>query len=103
MLFDDEGSPVGFAQCQLRRDCVEGTSTSPLGYLEGIYIDEARRRRRCGRTLLAACEKWAAECGCTEFASDCKLGNDESLAFHLSAGLVEAARVVCFAKRLARP
>ena len=28
--------PIGFAQCQLRYDYVEGTSTSPVGYLEGI-------------------------------------------------------------------
>ena len=30
------GAPVGFAQCQLRRDYVEGTRSSPVGYLEGI-------------------------------------------------------------------
>ena len=29
---------VGFAQCQLRHDYVEGTTTSPVGYLEGIYV-----------------------------------------------------------------
>ena len=32
--------PVGFAQCQLRHDYVEGTSTSPVGYLEGIFVAE---------------------------------------------------------------
>ena len=96
LLFDDDGSPTGFAQCQLRRDYVEGTGTSPVGYLEGIYVDETQRRRGCGRALLAACERWAAGCGC-------KLDNDESLAFHLSAGFSEANRVICFAKRLARP
>ena len=25
--------PVGFAQCQLRNDYVEGTATNPVGYL----------------------------------------------------------------------
>ena len=30
--------PIGFAQCQLRYDYVEGTSTSPVGYLEGIFV-----------------------------------------------------------------
>lgn len=29
---------VGFAQCQLRNDYVEGTDTSPVGYLEGILL-----------------------------------------------------------------
>lgn len=34
-LFLDEGIPVGFAQCQLRHDYVEGTIHSPVGYLGG--------------------------------------------------------------------
>lgn len=33
--------PVGFAQCQLRHDYVEGTETSPVGYLEGIFVKKA--------------------------------------------------------------
>ena len=32
--------PVGFAHCQLRHDYVEGTKSSPVGYLEGIYVAE---------------------------------------------------------------
>jgi len=34
---------VGFAQCGLRHDYVEGTDTSPVGYLEGIFVEEANR------------------------------------------------------------
>ncbi|MDE6738951.1 MAG: GNAT family N-acetyltransferase, partial [Lachnospiraceae bacterium] len=37
--------PVGFAQCQLRHDYVEGTETTPVGYLEGIFIMESYRNR----------------------------------------------------------
>ena len=37
-LLSIEGRPAGFAQCQLRRDYVEGTGSSPVGYLEGIFI-----------------------------------------------------------------
>ncbi|WP_428994613.1 GNAT family N-acetyltransferase [Enteroscipio rubneri] len=33
------------------------------------------------RELLRACEAWAKERGCTEFASDCELDNAASLAF----------------------
>ena len=35
-LAEEEGAFAGFAQCQLRRDYVEGTETSPVGYLEGV-------------------------------------------------------------------
>ena len=95
-----DGKAAGFAHCQLRHDYVEGTDSSPVGYLEGIYVEEALRRRGHARALLAACETWAAGRGCTEFASDCELGNEASRAFHLHAGFDEANRIVCFAKRL---
>ena len=95
-----EKRPVAFAQCQLRHDYVEGTETSPVGYLEGIYVDERCRGRGFGRMLLCACEDWARDMGCTEFASDCELENTGSLAFHLKMGFGEANRVICFAKKL---
>ena len=96
----DNGIPIGFAQCQLRRDYVEGTSTSPVGYLEGIFVQEAYRGKGYGRALAAACEAWAGEQGCSEFASDCGLGNSNSLAFHKAIGFEEAGRIICFTKRL---
>lgn len=36
-ILDLDNQPAGFAQCQLRHDYVEGTESSPVGYLEGIY------------------------------------------------------------------
>ncbi len=92
--------PVGFAQCQLRHDYVEGTDSSPVGYLEGIYVEELHRRRGFARLLLAACEVWAQEQGCTEFASDCELDNIDSFHFHLGLGFEEANRIICFTKKL---
>ena len=95
-----EGKAIGFAQCQLRHDYVEGTETSPVGYLEGIFVEENYRKRGYAKQLLAACENWAKEQGCTEFASDCELENTGSLKFHLSLGFEEANRVICFTKKL---
>ena len=91
-------APIGFAQCQLRHDYVEGTDSSPVGYLEGIFMEEAHRRQGCARKLLAVCEEWAKELGCSEFASDCELTNADSLAFHLKMGFIEANRIICFTK-----
>ena len=72
-------TPVGFAQCQLRHDYVEGTETTPVGYLEGIFVK-----------------------GCTEFASDCELENADSFRFHMAMDFAEANRIICFTKRLQR-
>ena len=91
---------VGFAQCALRHDYVEGTSTSPVGYLEGIYVREEHRREGVAAGLLSACETWARQQGCREFASDCELDNAQSLRFHLAAGFEEANRIICFTKKL---
>ena len=91
---------VGFAQCQLRQDYVEGTQSSPVGYLEGIFVAEPYRNQGYARDLLTACEAWAREKGCSEFASDCELGNDASLAFHSNVGFEEANRIICFTKKL---
>ena len=98
MLVD--GEPAGFAQCGLRRDYVEGTQSSPVGYLEGVYIKAPYRQQGGARALLRACEEWAREKGCREFASDCELTNTQSLSFHLACGFDEANRIICFTKRL---
>jgi aminoglycoside 6'-N-acetyltransferase I len=55
------GKPIGFSQCQLRRDYVEGTESSPVGYLEGIFVSDGYRKRGYASELLSECEKWAKE------------------------------------------
>lgn len=91
---------VGFAQCGLRLDYVEGTDSSPVGYLEGIFVEKEYRKKGLAKEMLEACQEWAKEQGCTEFASDCELNNEESLKFHLKMGFVEANRIICFTKKL---
>lgn len=95
-----EGEAIGFAQCQLRYDYVEGTNTSPVGYLEGLYVKEAFRQQGIAKNLVNACENWAKVKGCQEFASDCELENEGSLAMHLKLGFTEANRIICFTKQL---
>ncbi|SIT87344.1 aminoglycoside 6'-N-acetyltransferase [Edaphobacillus lindanitolerans] len=92
--------PVGFAQVQLRHDYVEGTSTGPVGYLEGLYVEARFRQEGMARELVRGCEEWARQQGCTEFASDCELGNDVSRDVHLHLGFNEVNRIIAFAKKL---
>lgn len=97
---EEAGEIVAFAQCQLRFDYVEGTDSKPVGYLEGIYVKEGFRRFGVAKALVARCEEWARKRGCREFASDCEIDNQNSLAFHLGAGFAEAGRIICFVKEL---
>ncbi len=96
----EEKNPVGFAQCQLRHDYVEGTDTSPVGYLEGIFVKEDCRHKGYARELLSECEKWAKIKGCNEFASDCEIDNSTSFQFHKAMHFTEANRIICFTKKL---
>ncbi|MGM9651003.1 MAG: aminoglycoside 6'-N-acetyltransferase [Faecousia sp.] len=95
-----DNTAVGFAQCQIRTDYVEGTETSPVGYLEGIFIVETYRHKGYAKELLVECEKWAKEKKCSEFASDCELDNLDSFRFHMAMGFEEANRIICFRKNL---
>ena len=95
-----EHETVGFAQCQMRHDYVEGTDSSPIGYLEGIFIMADFRRQGFAKRLLEKCEEWAKEKGCFEFASDCELDNESSTEFHIRMGFKEANRIICFTKLL---
>lgn len=99
-IADEKGELVRFAQCQLRYDYVEGTDSSPIGYLEGIFVKEEYRNNGYAKLLLQECEKWAISKGCSEFASDCALNNNNGFNFHLTAGFKEANRIICFTKKL---
>ncbi len=99
-LIEINNQPAGFAQCQLRHDYVEGTGSSPVGYLEGIFIKQGYRKQGLAGKLLEKCEEWAREQGCIEFASDCELDNTISLTFHLAKGFTESNRIICFTKHL---
>ena len=92
--------PIGFAQCSLRYDYVEGTETTPVGYLEGIFIKDGYRNKGYAKELLLACEAWAKYNGCQEFASDCEIDNIDSFHFHKAMNFTEANRIICFTKEL---
>ncbi|MEJ2205516.1 MAG: GNAT family N-acetyltransferase [Gemmatimonadota bacterium] len=96
---DDSGGLAGFLEVGLR-DYAEGCRTSPVGYLEGIYVRPTSRSSGVGRKLVEAAEAWARRQGCTEMASDRELDNARSGRFHRALGYEEVERIVCFRKDL---
>ncbi len=95
------GDAVGFAEAALRSDCVNGCDTSPVAFLEGLYVAEASRRRGVGRGLIEAVEAWARSMGCHELASDALLENIAAHDVHAALDFEETERVFYFRKVLA--
>jgi len=95
-----DGLAIGFAEATLRQDPVNGCDTSPVAFLEGIYVSPEWRRRGVARALCEAVERWAVATGCQEFASDTWLHNVLGQRMHEALGFEETERVVYYRKRL---
>lgn len=99
---DPGGAVIGFAEATLRHDYVNGTVTSPVGFLEGWYVSPSWRGRGVGHALVRAVEGWTRDQGCRELGSDALLDNLLSHAAHAACGFEETERVVYFRKALER-
>jgi aminoglycoside 6'-N-acetyltransferase I len=97
---NEAGEAIGFAEASLRHDYVNGCSSSPVLFLEGIYVRPADRRLGVARALCNAVAAWGRHLGCTEFGSDALLENSESHSFHAALGFNETERVIFFRKAL---
>jgi aminoglycoside 6'-N-acetyltransferase I len=89
----------GFLEAGSRK-FADGCETSPVGYIEGWYVDPDVRQCGWGGRLVEAAEAWARSCGYAEMASDCLLDNEISLKAHVSLGYAEAERLIHFRKSL---
>jgi len=93
-----ESGFVGFIHMSLRVDYVEGSNSSPVGYIEGIYVEENYRNRGISKRLVEDGEQWSKSLGCHQIASDTQLDNVISQEFHKKIGFKEAGRIVAFIK-----
>ena len=100
IALNPQDRPVGFAEATLRMDNVNGCATSPVAFLEGIYVERWARRQGVARALVGVVEQWGREMGCREFASDALLENVGSHSMHRGLGFQETERVVYFRKDL---
>ena len=97
-LIKDGSDFVAFIQLSLRTDYVEGATTSPVVYIEGLYVKPEYRKSGIAKKLVELGENWGKEKGCTQYASDTEITNRQSIAFHKKVGFSEANRLVCFIK-----
>jgi aminoglycoside 6'-N-acetyltransferase I len=100
IAYDYAHRVTGFVEASIRNDYVNGTASSPVAFLEGIYVVAERRRLGIARALTNAVSQWAISRGVRELASDAALENELSHDVHRALGFTETERVVYFRKEL---
>src|SRR5215471_2750009 len=98
LAFAADCTAIGLVEASQRVDYVNGTSTSPVAFLEGLYVEPIARRKGVARALVAEVEHWAAACGCSELASDSPIENAIAHTTHRALGFEETERVVYFCR-----
>ncbi len=100
LAISEGAAAQGFIEASKRVDYVNGTSTSPVAFLEGLYVVPGSRRQGIARALVDSVVEWALAQGCRELASDSLLDNPAAHAAHRALGFEETERVVYFRRAL---
>jgi len=102
LALSPDAAAVGFVEASKRHDYVNGTNSSPVAFLEGLYVEPNFRRKGVARSLVDAVESWARAEGLCELASDSPLLNTDGHAAHRALGFDETERVVYFRREVPR-
>lgn len=97
---DGAGVALGFAEASVRHEYVNGSESSPVAFLEGLFVAPAARRRGVARALVAAVRDWARAKGLSELCSDTSRDNHASRSTHRALGFAETEVAVFFRQRL---
>jgi aminoglycoside 6'-N-acetyltransferase I len=93
------GQIAGFIEVA-SRPYANGCSSSPVAFVEGIWVDIAFQKQGIGRKLILKAEEWARSCGMKELGSDTRIESEHSIYAHTAWGFIETERVVYFCKML---
>ena len=94
-----DGRIVGFLEASLR-PFANGCRSSPILFLEGVWVDPNFRRKNIGNLLMETLEAFARERGLQEIGSDCLLSNRLSAKIHKKWEFEETMRVIYFRKNI---
>jgi aminoglycoside 6'-N-acetyltransferase I len=86
---------LGFVELGERK-YAEGCASSPVGYMEALWVEPKTRRRGVARQLVGAALDWCRERGLRELASDTVIDNLVSQAMHRRLGFEETERQVTY-------
>jgi aminoglycoside 6'-N-acetyltransferase I len=94
-----DGVLAGFAELAIR-PYANGCETSPVPFLEGVWVSPQFRRQGIGRCLIEHIEAFVTARGFREIGSDSLLEDAPAHAAHRGWGFSETERVVYFRKDL---
>ena len=95
----DRGHEIGLLEMSLR-NFVDGCLTSPVAYIEGIFINKTYTGQGYGRKILNEAKAWGMARGCTEIASDSELDNLDAQKFHIAMGFQVTYRIVQYKMKI---
>ncbi|MDJ0621871.1 MAG: GNAT family N-acetyltransferase [Desulfocapsaceae bacterium] len=90
---NDDGERIGLVELSLR-NIVDGCLSSPVPYIEGLYLIETQRGRGSGARVIEMIKQWCYKYGYTELATDAELTNVRAQQFYEKIGFEEVDRVV---------
>jgi aminoglycoside 6'-N-acetyltransferase I len=92
-FIEDGGAPIGLVELS-SRNIVDGCLSSPVAYLEGLYLEPECRGRGLGTQAMRLVFDWCRERGFSELATDAELENLRAQNFYSMLGFEETDRVV---------
>ncbi len=98
-LMNENNQILGLAELS-SRNIVDGCLSSPVAYLEGLYLKEKYQDMGLGRQAIEAIKIWCKEQGFTELCMDTELANVKAQKFFRTVGLQETYRIVQFHTRI---
>ena len=99
-LAKSNSDAVGFITVSIRTDYVEGSKTSPTGYVEAIFVDPKFRKQGLAKLLFKKGEQWTKLQGCLEIGSDTWDWNIEAQNFHQKLGFQKEDVLVHYIKKI---
>ncbi|OEY67510.1 GNAT family N-acetyltransferase [Marinobacter sp. X15-166B] len=98
-IADENHHIIGLVELS-SRNVVDGCLSSPVAYIEGLYIEEQYRGRGLGKKLIKSILDWCKQNGFTELATDTELDNLDAQKFFHAVGFKETFRIVEFCKKI---
>ncbi len=90
---------LGFVELS-SRNIVDGCLSSPVAYIEGLYIKKENRRKGLGADSVKEIKKWCKEREFTELGADTEFENIAAQKFFKSIGFRETFRIVEFCTKI---